>query len=568
METLLLYLLKSTIWLIVFGAIYYFFLRKESFFLFNRFFLLTGLLAAFFFPLIQYTYQVEIQLQTFSFLDYVTETTTEASSSFSFWDVLPFVYIIGMAIACLSLLFQLFRISNWARKGEKVKMNDTKIIRSNSKQGSFTFLNRIFIDSSNSFSEREQELVFRHEEAHVKQKHWMDLFLGQLLIIIQWFNPLAYLYLRFIKNNQEYLADEAVLKQETHQAVYQAAIINSTLKIPVFNITNLFSTNQLNRIKMMKTKSKNKVKLLSAFLLLPALACFLWAFAKPEYVYATPEDKEIKIIESSTYAIDGDTITVPKTVVYIEKENIGVENTDNEPTVLIVNGEIKSLKNPENQSNVQIITQDGEVEVYKDGKKTVPVVISKGNSAGVTSDAHRKIINTVTQEGKTEVFVNGKRVDPAYLDSITDGKVKRLSYSETKTITDDDGKTEVFINGKKIDLDKVSSSSSIDSFSPSFIILNGKEVEASKLKDISNTSIKEIKVIKGEEAIEKYGERAKDGVVIITTMNKEEKKTIISAYDNHIEALKEQRKKGTIEEEVYEATVKEFERLKSDLSTL
>ena len=49
------------------------------------------------------------------------------------------------------------------------------------------------------------------------------------------------------------------------------------------------------------------------------------------------------------------------------------------------------------------------------------------------------------------------------------------------------------------------------------MIVDGKEIEGGSLKDIDSDTIETVEVLKGEKAVEKYGEKAKDGVVIIKT---------------------------------------------------
>ncbi len=48
-------------------------------------------------------------------------------------------------------------------------------------------------------------------------------------------------------------------------------------------------------------------------------------------------------------------------------------------------------------------------------------------------------------------------------------------------------------------------------------ILDGKEMKEGKIDDISPDTIQSMNVLKGEKAIEKYGEKGKDGVIEITT---------------------------------------------------
>jgi TonB family protein len=53
-----------------------------------------------------------------------------------------------------------------------------------------------------------------------------------------------------------------------------------------------------------------------------------------------------------------------------------------------------------------------------------------------------------------------------------------------------------------------------------YIIVDGKPIDGAKLKDIDPKTIDHMEVLKDKAAIEKYGDKAKDGVILITTKKK------------------------------------------------
>lgn len=57
----------------------------------------------------------------------------------------------------------------------------------------------------------------------------------------------------------------------------------------------------------------------------------------------------------------------------------------------------------------------------------------------------------------------------------------------------------------------------IDKLSDKLIILNGKEITQKQFKKVSAADIESMSVLKNEDAIAKYGDKAKNGVVLITT---------------------------------------------------
>jgi TonB family protein len=53
-----------------------------------------------------------------------------------------------------------------------------------------------------------------------------------------------------------------------------------------------------------------------------------------------------------------------------------------------------------------------------------------------------------------------------------------------------------------------------------YIIVDGSPIDNSKLKEIDPKTIDHMEVLKSKVAVEKYGEKGKDGVIIITTKKK------------------------------------------------
>ena len=138
-----------------------------------------------------------------------------------------------------------------------------------------------------------------HELVHVKQKHWVDLVLGELLRLFQWANPFGWIYTGFIRLNHEYLADEEALQRTTDPAVYKATLINQIFRSPVINLTNSFNYSiTKTRFDMMKKIIISPYRKLRILLILPVFAIVFYAFATPEYLYITLPEEKITILAS------------------------------------------------------------------------------------------------------------------------------------------------------------------------------------------------------------------------------------------------------------------------------
>lgn len=284
MEALAIYFLKSALYMALFTGVYWFFLKNETFYRFNRIFLLSGLLCSVLLPLYTFTYEVKLMPMETA-VGGALPLDIAAPDSFNWINLLLMVYTAVVCILLFRHLTGLYKIKQIALQHNHTHLKGCLIIETPAFRSSFSVFNCIIINSSADTPAAEKKLILEHELAHVKQLHWADLLICQLFCAFQWFNPLAWVYLNLVKQNHEYLADQAVLEKGNSAAVYRAVLINHSLGVPVFALASSFSRyDHLKRVKMMMKPASAAVKKFSVLLMLPALACFLWAFAEPEFV--------------------------------------------------------------------------------------------------------------------------------------------------------------------------------------------------------------------------------------------------------------------------------------------
>ncbi|MEN8117666.1 MAG: M56 family metallopeptidase, partial [Bacteroidota bacterium] len=222
METIFTFLLKASIGIVLFYLVYWLFLRKETFYAANRWFLNVALLTAVLLPLfpVQYTVLVEHEsnetaLQTISdtFKNIpVVSGSENSTTNFNWQQALLLIYLTGAAIFLLRLLTQTFILIHLMIKYRIKSMDGVRIVE-NEKYGlPFSFFNVIFINPKFHTQEDLPEIL-AHEKVHIRDNHWFDLLFIELLTVIFWFNPFIWFFERSIKQNHEYLADKGVLAQ-------------------------------------------------------------------------------------------------------------------------------------------------------------------------------------------------------------------------------------------------------------------------------------------------------------------------------------------------------------------
>jgi len=259
MINFIIYLLQSAALLAVLYTVYWLFLRKDTFFHVNRFYLLSALVLSLVIPLLDIQIIARGPISpVIIMLDPVIISTDKiekvASENLSWFEIAGVVYLTGVFIFSLRLIIQLIQLAVLIRRNKITRREGSNIVFVDRGYSPFSFFNFIFIRKEYYFDDKLTP-VLAHEKIHIQQFHTLDLLLIEIAIILQWFNPFAWFAGRSMKSIHEFLADEGVLKKGFLQSDYQTLILNEAMGLQVNNLTNNFNVSLLkNRIKMMTKK--------------------------------------------------------------------------------------------------------------------------------------------------------------------------------------------------------------------------------------------------------------------------------------------------------------------------
>ena len=209
------------------------------------------------------------------------------SVSWTWKDLLIKGYLIGCTVTFILLIIKLVRTFRYYRRGSLSESLSTwemrvRVLAEPDGNIPFSFLRSVFVNPE-VFTERELQQVLCHERAHIRQHHTVDLLLLEAVKVLQWFNPLIYLYLRELKSVHEYLADEEVLAQGAVKRDYLELLYKQLCMgkfAPVGNSFRHFLTKK--RIQMMNQKVKNKVSAWWLLLLIPIMTGLLLVNCHPK----------------------------------------------------------------------------------------------------------------------------------------------------------------------------------------------------------------------------------------------------------------------------------------------
>lgn len=608
MENLLIYFLKANGLIILFYLIYVVFLRKETFFVSNRWYLIVGLVLSLILPLITFTKTIWVDpipiQESFEELTPII-TTTDATpileNPLDWALILTTAYIMISMLIVMKITFELISFFNKIRKHQKQKETNFTLIHSDTTDNPFSFFHYIVINP-NRFSEEEFQHILTHESIHVKQKHSLDVLLGKLFCAFFWVNPIVWLYRKAMLQNLEFIADSETFKQIENKYEYQKTLLKVVTYQHDLSITNQFYQSLIKkRIVMLHTNQSNKKNVWKYASILPLLVGFFFMFQ----IETVAQVKENSKVAAYAVEVDYSHIVTSKTTDAEIKEienafkddenNLKISNVkrNKEGEILEIKLEFSSKKNSKTK-NIKIVKGDKPIQPIKifikedeNDKKSVGFeevsnlvngkYISINESIEVDSISDGYIIDNMVKNGKkVNIIINGvlqtasvkskipldqeldifKEMDEKELKSKYNiDKKEGEIYYELKTKKELKIKNEASLsnsgwgnsynvenseekntNSKKEKetlkydivyqkteqgdlINNIKNNKNVDA-KKALIIFNDKEITYEELVKVNTSEIASSSVmIATKYALDKYGEKAKNGVIVIESKN-------------------------------------------------
>ena len=517
MGVFFIYILKSSVCLVLFYLFFRLLLSKETFHRFNRMALLGVLFFSLLIPCIEVTtrHQVEVQQAVLSIEQLLLMAELEATPAnvgavqetpaISWVQIVLLVYLAGILfLACRNIysLICLFRLVH-SGKHEKLEKGVTLVVH-NQEIAPFSWMKYIVI-SRKDLEENGREILI-HEMAHIHHRHSVDLLVADICIFFQWFNPGAWLLKQELQNVHEYEADETVINEGVNAKEYQLLLIKKAVGTRLYSMANSFNHSKLKkRITMMLKEKSNPWARLKYLYVLPLAAIAVTAFARPEISEKVEEISAVKVNDLAE-------IVEKKSEENVVKEPI--DTTKNKVVVVGYRTEKKDSVLTSGKKKVAISVQG----ISGEGK---PLVIINGK------ESEREVVNALNPERIESVSVIGpEKAIKIYGEKAKDGVMDIKLYSEKKFAP-----RKIEIEGiNKTRLDALNSGAkswgatfrSADGGKP-LVIIDGKEATGDDpLANISPDRIRSISVLKDKTALAAYGDKGKNGVVEVNLLVKEE----------------------------------------------
>jgi TonB family protein len=541
------YLMLVNIYLLLFYGFYVLLLSRETFFQLNRIYLVAGALLSFFIPVIQsdwvknlfITQKVQYTIYGSPVMLYRFKPISDTQVTLG--QVMVFIYLGGIIFLVARLVWQLIGLN--------------KVINTPDGTGAYSFFKKIRLGDD----DENQHIIAAHENVHARQWHSADVLLIELVMIINWFNPIVYLYRSTIKHIHEFIADRQALLSGTDKTDYAMLLLSQTFNAPAHQLVNPFFNKSLlkQRIIMLQKNKSHRVALIKYGFSAPLFILMLILSSatvnnsktihlidkKVQFVFMKPasEITQVKFYKgndlSKKSAAVADTpvkkkLTITSVVITDTSKKNGavftsVEQVPEFPGGINAFGTFlaKNIRYPaEARSNgVQgrviisfVVETDGSLSNLR---------IARGIGHGADEEAVRVLaLSPNWQPG----IQNGKKVRVAYsvpisftLEAAEHAKAVENKTGATNGIKGSVSSIVVYQDNSALpDTGKRLTGGPIDGFvSKPLVIIDGKQSDYSNglISMLNPRDIESISILKDKSATALYGPKGANGVIVVTT---------------------------------------------------
>ena len=489
------------------------------------------------------------------------------------------VYLTGIVFFIVRNLCSLARLGRLIRQGKREaldsylpdrKEKNVRLVVHDHDIAPFSWMHWIVI-ARKDLEENGREILI-HELAHIRNRHSWDLLLADLCIFVQWFNPAAWLQKQELQNIHEYEADETVLREGVNARNYQMLLIKKAVGTRLYSMANSFNHSSLKkRITMMLKEKSNPWARAKYLYILPLAALAVTAFARPEVSAVADEISAVKVIAPAVHdSIQPNVqpaVAAPSSALdqmpefpggmealntYLrnnirypqEAQKAGIQGRVIIQFIVSKDGSITDAEVVESvdpQLDAEGLRLIKNMPRWKPGmrkgqairvKQTLPIRFAFTKTSDKPENSNSIFLKNGSYNSSLKdviLLVNGQEVSPEIFRAIDPQRIQSVTVLKDQAslakYTTDKSKTGII----QVKLKKEDQASDINiptirfdsQTSKALVIIDGKAADATAVQALSPSQIKSIKVLKGQQAVDLFGEAAKNGAICVSTRSAE-----------------------------------------------
>lgn len=313
-------------------------------------------------------------------------------------------YLAGLAVMLIIRMVSIYRVASIVRNGRTVERGDGwKIVVTDRNVSPFSWIGTIVL--SEKYYASIDTTVLKHEKAHIRHGHPLELMMVDFMSLFQWFNPAVWVLRRDLCLVHEQQADADVVKSLSDARPYQFMLLSQSQGGLAFNIVASFNGNGVeSRIDMMNRKRSGRRQMLR-FLYLPLVICISLTLtanvaydkisgestvsSDTVYTYTVNgQEGKIVVLDMNTLTLGNDQVGIDKKpdndfIYFVDGKRVDRETVNNirfldiKSQLTIMDKAATDLYGPEAVNGVRVIeTKGGTViegelkrpEIFKDDK--------------------------------------------------------------------------------------------------------------------------------------------------------------------------------------------------------
>ena len=441
------------------------------------------------------------------------------------------IYLVGAALVAGAIAAQLVRMRRLRGNAVAAEFDGFKLLRVNEKIASFSFFNTIFVSADTSPDDL--QIILAHETGHIRHRHSAERVAMELLKAAMWWNPFVWIAARRLTEVQEYEADSDVLANGYDVTNYINTLLKHLFGYSPDIANGLRDSLTKKRLKMMTIKKDGRYALLRLAAVVPIVGALITAFSftakATQVIYTSAEQANPMVIIDGQKAADGaldelspeaiESITVLKDA---SAKSSYAYLGDTSDGIIIVQTKEAAAKG-EKITVSGTVLDTGTVPV---AGATVAVVSSTVKASVVTDKNGTFTLQNVPESANITASYIGMESATLHYTKANAHNLTFILAPEGKEVVETEVKGVVVINSQVLDADTGKTSEK----NP-LIIVDGEETAS--LSGINPDAIESMEVLKDKTAIKRYGERAKDGVIIV-----KRKKDVPTATDGSTSEIK------------------------------
>ncbi len=581
MQQLFIYLLK-VIGVCGLLLLYYIIaLRNKKFHYYNRFYLLFTIALSVVLPLLQLSWFTfsSSSAKAINIYKIIYQSGGEnflitGKTSFN-WQQTGFILSICFsALLLLQLVLSINKIYRLKKVYPVRKLGEFDFVNTDLPSAPFSFLKNIFWRNDIQFEESLGRQILQHEIVHIKQKHSLDKIFVQLMLCFYWINPFFWWLKKELYLIHEFIADEKSL-ENNNAAVFAKMLL--TAKLGKFNFLPaqpFFYSSIKRRLIMITTSKKTQLHYLRRIMALPLLAGVLCLFAfklneqkNSSNIKAVITETNFKLVVdaghggkdngaignglyeknvalkiaqkikdlSSQYGIDV-LLTRDQDVFMPPQEKSNFANTQNADAFISIHINMNDAEQP-HQSGFEVYISNANDKFLSNNEilgsailqnlkadfKITPAIMQR--QVGIWVLKNSNIPSALIECGYITNADDAKNLkNDAKIELIAQHILQGVAMYANNKID----KSEIYqIQNDDTTVPDKSNSMASPKTTPLYV-LDGKIVSKSVIDKTAPSSIESINILKDKSATDKYGDKGKNGVIVIALKDAKDPKPPIN----------------------------------------